>query len=207
MTILVSESVRVRSVTLLFVFTIVGTSLVTFTVLWPPTTPDVVVHRLPLSRALEGVAHSGPVFEFTFGAEDDFLGAFEVSGWHYRELGFVWSGQGRHEVWFRLPPESSHAQLDGKILMRLQGYVPDPGLGAQRVFLSVIGSSVAPQLHYISNVPTDVSTTFSGNFDKYIKVVLDVPDALRPRDFGRTDGRTLGVRLILAQVQLDGQTR
>lgn len=160
--------------------------------------PSLSVQSAPLGEFLSP-AGQGQWLEF--GAMSSQNSAFEVKGWHEREELFVWSGSGRHEIWFMLSEEKSVWKIEGEVTVRLQGYVPTGEVGPRKILATVEPTSESYSF-LVPSVPTDVSVPVRGAFREKIVLIIDVEDALRPRDFGSTDRRTLGVQLIAARLDV-----
>lgn len=132
-----------------------------------------------------------------FGSRGSAAGIYETSGWYPRESDFVWSRGERQQIVIIVAPELAGAACELELVLEAGGFVPDPSAGLRQLRVSAAGSVSARELD--SGRTTHRHAMTFRSLPEAIAVEAAV-DALSPRRFGSTDGRSLGWRLYSASI-------
>jgi hypothetical protein len=132
-----------------------------------------------------------------FGSAAPAGGIYETVGWYPREAGFVWS-QGMHQRLLILVDDTHIGQAcDLRLALDVEGFVPTEDVGPRNLSLRATGTERAVRVP-ASRTRVEIPMSFVALPGTI--VVDSTVDALKPRRYGSTDGRVLGIRLYSAEL-------
>lgn len=164
-------------------------ALIAFSAAASSEKPSVAVSEGSLAELVPAYAAESTV---SFGSRSPAAGIYETVGWYPREFDFVWSRGERQHLIVMSPPGLIGSACEIDLVLEVGGFVPDPSAGPRELHVSTAGSSSRAELD--AGRTTHRHSMAFRSLPEAIAVEATV-DALNPRDFGSTDGRSLGWRL------------